>query len=477
MTTVLTPHLLFIYFTNYIIQQLLYLYRLIIVSMATFKSPFRPTNPSTSTPRSSLRSSLSFKIKNFLNVSTPVEPSSTTSNSNDVPSKEALFPAQSMELSGDKENLSNASPNKVSPSRIPRLSLNVKAKSPLKDYNYPQQMEDYDGDMHLPKYSQSEVDAMLEEYQLKKEKTLSNATTSSASLLKLQEMESTIASQRQEISSLDSELAQQKSTVALLTEKINDNVLIRTQNKALSRRLEELEDMLAAKEEQYATSMKAIVAEEAERREALIEEHKKSLTEAYATAKKEVKLKVQEQFEAGNKLYHKARQDFKELRIKYDERLVELKEARNKTDMAQMELDTEMSELLARANEVSELKGQIETLQRDKSSLIQAAVSSQAAIVELEDVSRKLRDEVNNERCAVSEVRIMLAEHENERQSLKIEFDGHMTLIARLTSEKISAERHLTAAQEEVAELTKRCSNLRAMNKEMLGMLEGGEKI
>jgi hypothetical protein len=60
------------------------------------------------------------------------------------------------------------------------------------------------------------------------------------------------------------------------------------------------------------------------------------------------------------------------------------------------------------------------------------------------------------------------------------ERDNQMTAVAKLSSSfaaaeatSATAEEVLRASKAEVAELTERCVNLRTMNEELLGMLEG----
>ena len=64
---------------------------------------------------------------------------------------------------------------------------------------------------------------------------------------------------------------------------------------------------------------------------------------------------------------------------------------------------------------------------------------------------------------------------EGQLKSMRLELDGQMNAVAKLTSTKSVLEKQLEVAYKEISDVNARCSNLREMNKEMLGMLEGKE--
>jgi phage shock protein A len=126
----------------------------------------------------------------------------------------------------------------------------------------------------------------------------------------------------------------------------------------------------------------------------------------------------------------------------------------------------------ARANEISDLEMQLTALKQDKSALIQASVTTQTSITELTSKISALHTEVREEQQKAQVAQVAVIEYESQIQSMRLELDQQMTAIAHLTSTKNGTERQLEEALVEAAELEKRCVNLRAMNKEMLAMLE-----
>lgn len=332
------------------------------------------------------------------------------------------------------------------------------------------QIGDYDVDMHLPKYSQSEMDAAMEE----------NASIIAELTSKLNQVQVSVRTNEQSdtsmntiIEDLQKQLYAEKESRKALTEKIDEFCLVRAQNKALNHRLSVLETELLEKDEEHAAQIAYILAEEARRLKASQEKAQLELSQAYDTAKKEVKAKAVAQFEAGNAKFNEIKQDFKELRAKYDERMVELKVVKEELEAVRQGQETEVLLSQSRANEVSELRAQLEVLKQDKSTLIAASVTAQTTLAQMQEAMNKLRDEMFAEKASASTARVMVTDMENEMRSIKLELEGQMNAVAKVSSAKNAVEKQLEAAQSEVIELTARCKNLREMNKEMLGMLEG----
>lgn len=374
-----------------------------------------------------------------------------------------------------------------------RSSLSGAKLSPGCAYSLSHVSGTYDGDLHLPKYSQSEMDAAAEESVA----TIAELKDVILFLEKEKSSQGVCESDSAVLASLQRSLEEERARVAALTEKMSETVLMRMQSKALAHRLLVLEEELAEKDALSEKMVASIMADVASKQRALEAVHEKTLAAAYEEAKKEVlashdcayvctrnvrsdsvcmqvRLKAQLQFESGNAKFAELKRDYRELRAKYDERATEVAALTARCEELEARNDSATLLCQARENEIEELRVQTETLRRDKTALIGASVSSASTVQAMQASVDRAKEELQVERKNAMVAKVTASELEGQLRSMRGETDGQLAAIATLTASRSATESQLEAARVEVAELTARCANLREMNKEMLAMLEAG---
>jgi chromosome segregation ATPase len=326
----------------------------------------------------------------------------------------------------------------------------------------------YDGEMHLPKYSQSEIDLIVMEHTLK----VSSLESKLAKMSEISgEKDSKVDSELVEV--LTKQLVEEKAKVIAMQQQLDEFCLLRTQNKALSHRLQELEDECAQKDIEHEENIKFILSEKNNKLNELKAQHEAALLQAEADVRKKALAKAQAQYEAGQAKYNALVDDFMALRSRYDARVVEMSVAEEKCGKLESESSSVKLMNESKDSEISQLKDQVEELKRDKSMLINASMSSQSNISTAQIEVSQMREELLGEKRKLVDMQVFDMEKDAEIKRLRLEMEGQMQVIAKLTSAKTHAEKDLSLAQESVVSLTARCEKLRSMNKEMLGMLEG----
>ena len=330
---------------------------------------------------------------------------------------------------------------------------------------------DYDGSLHLPKYSQSEMDAVVEENSMVVS-SLKRKIKELSSDCQIAKIPKNTAENDEKILELELQLQEEKRRALEYMEKADEICLVKMQNKALSHRLREIEDeaeqRILTKDREFTAALDA----EVQKRKALKVKHTQELEELESSIKSDVLGKAKTQFEAQQTKFNSLVDDYNALRVKYEERVLQLKDSEEKLLKAQEQLETCVLESAAKDSDLAEMRELLEALRRDKTALVNASVSTQASTAALNDEMMRLKEElaVVKQQAVISAVEF--SERGSAIASMKLEMESQLSVIGKLTSAQNAFELQLDQLKLENATLLTKNQKLRTMNKEMLTMLE-----
>jgi hypothetical protein len=180
----------------------------------------------------------------------------------------------------------------------PSSDIKIPESNSIMDVYTMDQVGEYSMDMHMPKYSQSEVDAMAEENKMNmielqhKYDTLlqekSTVVKKESEETKCEDTKCEETKREEAFNTLNKLWAAEISKNDALEAKLDEFTLIRTQNKALNRRLQQLEEEISRREKEHISNQKIIAAEEAHRRKSLVDKYELELAEVTRNTKREV---------------------------------------------------------------------------------------------------------------------------------------------------------------------------------------------
>ena len=330
---------------------------------------------------------------------------------------------------------------------------------------------DYDGNLHLPRYSQSEMDAVVEENSmvvnsLKRKIDELSSDTQAAKVSKNGGVEV------EKFQQLELQLQEERRKALEYMEKADEICLVKMQNKALSHRLKEIEDET---EQRILTSVRELTEAldaEVQKRKALKMKHAQELEELESSIKSDVLDKAKAQFEAQQTKFNALVDDYNALRARYEERSGQLRAAEESLHMMQEQLETGALESAAKDSDLVELREQLDALRRDKTALVNASVSTQASAAALQDEIARLREELNEVKQQTAISAFELSERDSTIRSMRLEMETQLSVIGKLTSAQMTLEQQLDQVRLENTALLAKNQKLRSMNKEMITMLE-----
>lgn len=244
------------------------------------------------------------------------------------------------------------------------------------------------------------------------------------------------------------------------------------------------------------------------------------MQQAVKEAKSKVYEKAKSQFEIGNKEFCKLKAQFKEANNDRSKTLMDYEKVQNENKVLTLDVqnlktiidelraevsllksgaDEFVSHVLTRFTSSSEIPSIANISHAEKVALFKATINTQYmqytdAVEEKESLHKKLIDlklqlETKEDRIVflakqISSMEASSLSYGDERElltkeivNLKRERDAQMTVVAKLmvqnsTTKSNDHDQKLAALQRSNSELEERCSSLRAMNEEILGMLE-----
>ena len=328
----------------------------------------------------------------------------------------------------------------------------------------------YDGSLHLPKYSQSEMDAVIEENTM-----VVNTLKRKIDVLSsggVDKVSKGTADFDQRIESLELQLQEEKRRCIEWMDKADELCMVKTQNKALGHRLKEVEDEMEQRVSAKERELTETLAIESQKRKALKVKHAQALEEMENEIKTEVLEKAKAQFEAQQSKYNAIVDNYNALRDKYEERATLLIKTQEELAAIQDKLESAVLDAAAKDSEISDLKERLETLQQDKTALVNASLATQSSIAASNEDLARMKEELSFVRQQASIAAIESEEKDHRIRSMKLEMETQLSVIGKLTGTQNQAELQVEQMRQELVQLTAKNEKLRSMNKEMLAMLE-----